>query len=150
MLFCYFRSLECLVCLKQIPVLQKLPNVIELQHDKTNKMTCQVWSESLLCALWVDKDPMFLHADRKDSDQTGRMPRLIWVFTGRTCHFVSFVKLRLNYLLCRCNHRNNCTIWATNTLYGDPCPNTFKYLMITYFCQRQGKVCYHGNAWSLW
>ena len=27
----------------------------------------------------------------KDSDQTGRMPWLIWVFTGHTCHFVGFV-----------------------------------------------------------
>ena len=39
---------------------------------------------SLLCAQWVAKDPRFLHADSEDSDQTGRMPRLIWVFAGRT------------------------------------------------------------------
>ena len=37
-----------------------------------------------LCAQWVAKDPGFLHADSEDSDQTGRMPRLIWVFAGRT------------------------------------------------------------------
>ena len=29
-----------------------------------------VWSESLLCTQWVAKDPRFLHADSKDSDQT--------------------------------------------------------------------------------
>ena len=40
--------------------------------------------QSSICAQWVAKDPRFLHADREDSDQTGRMPRLIWVFTGRT------------------------------------------------------------------
>ena len=45
---------------------------------------CPVWSESLLCAQWVAKDPRFLHANREDSDQTGGMPRLIWVFAGRT------------------------------------------------------------------
>ena len=45
---------------------------------------CPVWSESSLCAQWVAKDPSFLHVDSEDSDQTGRMPRLIWVFTGRT------------------------------------------------------------------
>ena len=54
-----------------------------------------VWSESSLCAQWVGKDPDFLHADREDSDQTGRMPRLIWVFAGRTCHFVGFVMRQL-------------------------------------------------------
>ena len=36
-----------------------------------------VWSESSLCTQWVAKDPSFLHADSEDSDQTGRMPRLI-------------------------------------------------------------------------
>ena len=72
-------------------------------HDKTNKMSMRpaktqislgirpVWSESSLCAQWVAKNPMFLHADSEDSDQTGRMPRLIWVFAWRTlacwfCH----------------------------------------------------------------
>ena len=68
----------------------------EPPRDKTNKMTVRpaktqislgirpVWSESSLCAQWVAKDPSFLHADSEDSDQTGRMPRLIWVFAGRT------------------------------------------------------------------
>ena len=42
-----------------------------------------VWSESSLCAQCVAKDPNFLHADSEDSDQTGRIPRLIWVFAGR-------------------------------------------------------------------
>ena len=72
----------------------------EPPHDKTNKMTVRpaktqislgirpVWSESSLCAQWVAKDPRFLHADSEDSVQTGRMPRLISVFAGRTCHFV--------------------------------------------------------------
>ena len=50
---------------------------------------------------------MFLHGDNEDSDQTERMPRLIGVFAGRTCHIVGFVVTRLtnclhtvnNYLL---------------------------------------------------
>ena len=43
-----------------------------------------VWSESLLCAQWVAKGSVLLQADSEDSDQTGRMRRLIWVFAGRT------------------------------------------------------------------
>ena len=43
-----------------------------------------VWSESSLCTQWVDEDPSFLHADSEDSDQSGRMPRLIWDFAVRT------------------------------------------------------------------
>ena len=80
----------------------------EPPHDKTNKMIlrpaktqislciCPVWSESSLCAQWVAKDPSFLHADSEDSVHTGRMPRLIWVFAWRTCHFVGFFMRRLN------------------------------------------------------
>ena len=56
-----------------------------------------VWSESSLCAQWVAKDPSFLHAGSEDSDHTGRMPRLIWVFAGSTCYFVGFVMRRLNW-----------------------------------------------------
>ena len=41
--------------------------------------------QSLRCATqWVAKNPSFLHADSEDSDQTGRMPRLIWDSAGRT------------------------------------------------------------------
>ena len=41
---------------------------------------------------------MFLHSDSEDSDQTGRMPRLICVFTGHTDHFVGFVMWWLKWL----------------------------------------------------
>ena len=61
-----------------------------------------VWSESLLCAQWVAKDPSFLHANSEDSDQTGWMPRLIWVFAGRKCHFVGFVIRWLMYRFQSC------------------------------------------------
>ena len=68
----------------------------EPRHDKTNKVTVRlaktqislgirpVWLEFSLCAQRVAKGPRFLHADSENSDQTGRMPRLIWVFAGRT------------------------------------------------------------------
>ena len=48
--------------------------------------------QSSLCAKWVAKGPSFLHADSKDSDQTGQMPRLIWVFARRI--FTLLVLLR--------------------------------------------------------
>ena len=50
----------------------------------TKRVCAQQWWESPLCTQWVAKDPMFLYADSKDSNQTGRKPRLIWVFAGRT------------------------------------------------------------------
>ena len=68
----------------------------ELPHDKTNKMTVcpgkiqislgihPVWSESSLFD-WRNLGSLTSHwVHREDSDQTGRMPRLIWVFAGCT------------------------------------------------------------------
>ena len=84
-----------------------MKRVCEPRHDKTSKVSVRpaktqislgirpVWSESLLCAQWVAKDPGFLHADSEDSDQTGRIPRpdlsLRWAHT----HLVGFVMSRL-------------------------------------------------------
>ena len=49
-----------------------------------------VWSESSLSA-WRKLWSLASHwAHSKDSDQTGRMPRLIWGFAGRIYHFVGF------------------------------------------------------------
>ena len=54
-------------------------------------------SESSLSA-WRKLGSLATHwAHSEDSDQTGRMPRLIWVFAGRACHFVGFVMRRLIY-----------------------------------------------------
>ena len=69
---------------------------LEPRHDKTNKIAVRllktqislgirpVWSESSLSA-WRKLGSLATHwAHSEDSDQTGRMPRLIWVFAGRT------------------------------------------------------------------
>ena len=99
--------------------------IFEPQHDKTNKVAvhpaktqislgiCPVWSESSLSA-WRKLGPLATQwAHSEDSDQTGRMPRLIWVFAGCTVillvlswglrlahsHFVGFVMRWLKFML---------------------------------------------------
>ena len=76
------------------------PNIFKPRHDKNNKMGVRpaktqislgmrpVWSESSLCAQWVAKDPECFFMRTAKTDQTGRMPRLIWVFAGRTLAFL--------------------------------------------------------------
>ena len=72
----------------------------EPRHDKTNKMAVRpaktqislgirpVWSESSLSA-WRKVGSLATHwTHNKGSDQTGRMPRLIWVFVGRIATFL--------------------------------------------------------------
>ena len=59
-----------------------------------------VWSESSLSA-WRKLGSLATHwAHSEDSDQTGRMPRLIWVFAGRTCHFVGFAMRWIIWYTC--------------------------------------------------
>ena len=96
-------------------------NIIEPRHDKTNNVAVRpaktqislgirsVWSESSLCAQWVAKDPSFLHADSEDSDQTGRMPRLICLRWAHT-HLVGFVMSRLLLIYSRINRQDSIPI----------------------------------------
>ena len=70
---------------------------VHLVKTKISLGSHPVWSESSLSA-WRKLGSLATHwAHSKDSYRTGRMPRLIWVFAGRTGHFVGFVMRRLNY-----------------------------------------------------
>ena len=88
----------------------------ESRHDKTNKVTVRpaktllslgirpVWSESLLPA-WRNLGSLATHwAHSGYSDQTGRMPRLIWVFAGR----------RLTQLVLSCRGSNHVRVQSMN------------------------------------
>ena len=81
--------------------------ILELPHDKTNKVAVRpaktqislgirpVWSESLLCAQSVAKDPSFLHVDSEDSDQTGADAQADQSLCWAHNHIVGFVMRRL-------------------------------------------------------
>ena len=58
---------------------------------------------------------MFLHVDSEDSDQTGRMHRLICVFAERNGQFVGLDMGRLMYAL----QLNRC-LASTASLTADP------------------------------
>ena len=70
----------------------------EPQHDKTSKMTCVPGEDSdqtgqpclinLRCPHEETGSIATHWVHSEDSDQTGWMPRLIWVFAGRTCHLL--------------------------------------------------------------
>ena len=70
----------------------------EPQHDKNQQNEYapsedsdqSVWSESLLCAHWVAKDPSFLHADSEDSESSLGAQPFCWF-----CH----VATQMFYLL---------------------------------------------------
>ena len=92
-------------------------NKNEPRHDKTNKMTVrpsedldqpghpprhQDWSESSLGA-WRKLWSLAIYwAHSEDSDQTGRIPRLIWVFAGRTVILLVLPWDGSNIVIVRC------------------------------------------------
>ena len=79
-----------------LPFCSGLLAAFEPGHDKTNKMCvcptktqislgiCPIWSEFSLSARRKLGSLATHCTHSEDSDQTGRMPRLIWVFAGRT------------------------------------------------------------------
>ena len=82
------------------------------RHDKTNKMSVHparteislgirsAWSESSLSALRKLGSLPIHYAHSDNSDQTGRMPRLIWVFAGCTVTLL-ILSCRGSYALTR-------------------------------------------------
>ena len=90
-LFCSFHCTcirSIVTTVSSLTVISPVFTHLSRLMTKPTKWLCAqrspVWSESSLCAQWVAKDPSFLHVNSEDSYQTGRMPRLIWVFAGRT------------------------------------------------------------------
>ena len=93
---CQLIFLEFEAWLVDIKVsVRKISKRIEPPHDKTNKMTCapsedrSVWasarSDQTSLSAWRKFGSFATHwAHSEDSDKTGWMPRLIWVFAGRT------------------------------------------------------------------
>ena len=91
----YSAFLYCLVCcctsvfvgeLDKMSRLMTKPTKWHVRPAKTqiNPVIRPVWSESSL-SVWRKLGSLATHwAHSEDSDHTGRMPRLIWFFAGRT------------------------------------------------------------------
>ena len=78
------------------------PTKWPLRPAKTQISLCvrPVWSESSLSA-WRNIESSGTHwAHCEDSDQTGRTPRLIWVFAGHKGYFVGFAMRWLTFRKC--------------------------------------------------
>ena len=96
--------------LKRLNRLHSMEIIYEPPHDKTNKMSApsedsdqpghplSLIRDFAVCLkkVWVLSSQC---ADSEDSIQTGRIPRLIWVFAGRTATLLVFVTRRLIYII---------------------------------------------------
>ena len=111
MKFLYYNHILVYSCERGVsPIFILLAKWLNMNHDMTKPIKWHVrpaktqislgirpvWSESSLSA-WRKLGSLATHwAHSKDSDQAGRMPRLIWVFDGRT--------VILLVMLCRGSH----------------------------------------------
>ena len=51
----------------------------------------------------------------------------------------NLISLPLVYILYyRCGSLNSCTVPVNSSIFGDPCPGTFKYVEVHYSCLEQG------------
>ena len=98
----------------------------EPRHDKTNNVAvrpaktqislgiCPVWSESSLSA-WRKLGSLATHwVHSEDSDKTGRMPRLIWVYAGRTATLL-VLSCRGSFVIC--HNSNSWSLWLFHTIW---------------------------------
>ena len=82
-----------------IELAQNLQNDVRPAKTQISLGIHPVWSESSLSA-WRKPWSLATHrVDCEDSGQTRQMPKLIWVFAGRTFHYVGFVERWLIYVL---------------------------------------------------
>ena len=90
----------------QSPFIKENPSCFQskwaaAQNNQQNHLCTQqrlqsAWVSAQYLSTWRNLGSTPHWAHMKDSNQTGRMPRIL-VFTGCTDHFVGFVMLQLNY-----------------------------------------------------
>ena len=129
------------------------PPIDQMSRDMT-KPTKWVCAQRRFRSAWASaKDPSFLHADSEDSDQTGRMPRLIWVFAGRTA--------TLLVLSCRgSNHIYNVLPLIDARRFYFTCSPKWTFRDQRYCCYKNRSTpkhsdtrkhyCYYPTIWLMW
>ena len=92
-----------------------------------------VWSASLLSA-WRKLRSLATHwVHNENSDQTGWMPKLIWVFAGCTDHFVGFCH-ETAYIVCSAATQISLCIHA---VWSETLLNTWKNFALLAILQRR-------------
>ena len=105
--------------------------------------------QSIHCQHEDTLGPLLIIECTVKTDQTGRMPRLIWVFSGHPCHFVGFVVLQLIlsyfvlFLIFSC-----CQIWSTQRTWLCCACITGQTVSITQ-SGSSGSLSREGRSWKI-
>ena len=102
MLTVWFLILYTFLCMTQEVKLSRLMTKPTKWHVCPAKRFRSAWAsaqsdQSLRCLHEETLGPWLPIERTAKTDQTGQMPRLIWVFAGCTCYFVVFITRRLNW-----------------------------------------------------
>ena len=95
-------------------------------QNQLSVKVCPAKTEPSLCTQRIANDPRYFHMDSEGFDQTGLMPRLIWVFTRRTDHLFGFVMMQLIWSKTSMQSLQVwvspghifCSNWSWNNFYG--------------------------------
>ncbi|XP_078485663.1 L-rhamnose-binding lectin CSL3-like [Ciona intestinalis] len=97
------------------------------------------------------------------SCSTGYVIDILEAFYGRNNQYIcpsehiltTFCRASTSETLIRgkCQGRNSCSLLASNSVFGDPCRRTFKYIYLEYQCKktvnseiRTGTICEHNQS----
>ncbi|XP_073730925.1 L-rhamnose-binding lectin CSL3-like [Misgurnus anguillicaudatus] len=109
----------------------------------TARLTCGLTSEVITC----ESDTANLHCDQGRikvlSANYGRTNSAT-CSGGKPAYQISNVQCTqsssLSVLTSQCDGQTNCSISASNSVFGDPCVGTYKYLDVSYICIPSGTI----------
>nr|XP_055043508.1 uncharacterized protein LOC129430376 [Misgurnus anguillicaudatus] len=110
----------------------------------TARLTCDLTSQVIAC----ESDTASLHCGdegriRVLSANYGRTNSAT-CSSGKPANQISNVQCTqdssLGVLASRCDGQKDCSISASNTVFGDPCGGTYKYLDVSYICIPSGAI----------
>ncbi|XP_055003839.1 uncharacterized protein LOC110169983 [Boleophthalmus pectinirostris] len=115
------------------------------------------------CVLEVSSSVVCEHYNTRLQCGQGQVIHVLSAYYGRTDHSTCSEgrpQSQLQNIQCKlsvisnvaqmCNDKSSCSVGASNSVFGDPCVGTYKYLDVKYICQSPqpavSVVCEHSTA----
>ncbi|XP_054878150.1 L-rhamnose-binding lectin SML-like [Poeciliopsis prolifica] len=110
--------------------------ILEINADFLTPRVLRVACEESLAEIWCEHGTIYLlSAKYGRSDQT-------------TCSYeIPYDKIkntgcstRADYVFQNCDGKSECSFLVSSSLFGDPCPETYKYVEVLYRCESEFMV----------
>lgn len=96
------------------------------EHPEQNALTCEGSTQTLQCPSGTTIKVTDASYGRHDQTTCPHS-----AMSDTNCHASN----SLSIVSEKCDHKQTCSVDATNNVFGDPCGGTYKYLQVTYNCE---------------